>query len=103
MAVIRKRGVIGGDDDIPLSWDFTELTAITKVAVSNPVITQQRDEGNADLIITAPAVGGEGVASVVSASATCPASSVGGRWTLTCRVASGDHSKSTALQLIQSQ
>ena len=103
MAAIRERGIIAEGNDIPISFDFASLVAVTKAAVSNPVITQERTEGNADLVITAPAVGGEGTASIVSASITCPANSVGGRWTLTCRVASGDHATSTAMQITQTQ
>ena len=100
---IRKRGIIAKGDDIPISFDYKALVDITKQAVSNPVITQVRDEGNVDLVITAPAIGGADPANQVSASATCPANSAGGRWTITCRVASGDHAKSTAMQIIQSQ
>ena len=100
---IRKKGVIARSDDLPISFDFAELVNITKQAVSNPVITQERSEGNVDLVITAPAIGGADPANQVSASATCPSNSVGGRWTITCRVASGDHAKSTSMFIVQDQ
>ena len=96
---IRLRTTIAPGELSPITFDYTRDLQTSDV-VSEPTVSVERQEGNADLSTTSPAISSDG--KKVSSSIMCPTTSTAGRWLVTCQVTIGAYTRLLTASVIQS-